>query len=205
MRLLFFLGLFFSSTVHSQLDSAGGFPRPDTLSGEVITYFESGAIQSKGNYINGKRHGEFLHYFENGEMEYRVYHLQDIKQAWIMYGEDGHIKQSSHNNLTYHSNGTVASIGDKADHVYIKFYDNGQLMVWMNFKDGLAQGESVSYHKSGQLWATGSYLDNKETGEWMEYWSNGNLYKKGSYNAGQKVGEWIIGSEDGKSLQIINY
>ena len=51
------------------LISFSSFGQDDIKKGLVINYYESGGVQSKGNYVDGKAQGEFITYYESGEIK----------------------------------------------------------------------------------------------------------------------------------------
>ncbi|MDA9026571.1 nicotinic acid mononucleotide adenyltransferase, partial [Flavobacteriaceae bacterium] len=48
------------------LISFSSFGQDDIKQGLVTEYYESGAVQSKGNYVDGELQGEYIWYYESG-------------------------------------------------------------------------------------------------------------------------------------------
>ena len=45
------------------------FGQDDIKQGLVIDYYESGGVSQKGNFVDGKRHGEEIFYYKSGEIK----------------------------------------------------------------------------------------------------------------------------------------
>ena len=73
---------------------------------------------------------------------------------------------------------------------YKCYYDNGQLWIHCNYKDGLKHGEYKCYYKNCQLWIHCNYKDDKKHGEYKEYYHNGKLNIHCYYKDGERHGEY---------------
>ena len=61
---------------------------------EKITYYESGAVYSKTNYLDGLRQGEKIMYYESGAVEYKGNFVDDLVQGEVIYyNKKGEIKE----------------------------------------------------------------------------------------------------------------
>ena len=70
------------------------FGQDDIKQGLVIDYYESGAVKSKGNYVDGKLQGNYIPYYENGELQSKVNYVDGIEQGEVIeYYENGEIKE----------------------------------------------------------------------------------------------------------------
>jgi len=121
------------------------------------------ASTESGNFINGKRIGEWLTFHENGQLEE------------IGNFEDGN-KDGSW--TTYHVNGQLRSKGnykyDKMDGFWEFYYKNGQLSNKGNYDNGEREdGHWEFYYDNGQLWSRGNYKDGKMDGFWYSYNEDG--------------------------------
>jgi len=59
--------------------------------GEHIGYYGSGEILHKCLYLDGKLHGECIHYSESGEVEYKYYHIYHepvTESEWLSYNRN---------------------------------------------------------------------------------------------------------------------
>ena len=67
--------------------------------GEWISYYENGQICSKGNYINGLSDGLWIFYLENGKIERKGNTVQGKRVGdWMIWGEDGYYWRATYNN-----------------------------------------------------------------------------------------------------------
>ncbi|MEM9325228.1 MAG: toxin-antitoxin system YwqK family antitoxin [Bacteroidota bacterium] len=106
---------------------------------------------------------------------------------------------------------------------YKSFYQNGNLKIEGNYRNGVPEGlwryyfesgrkrtegyyrEAIQqgkwryYFESGQLKATGPLDNGKKTGYWTNYYENGNEKSSGSYFKDLKEGIWNYFFEDGSS------
>lgn len=58
--------------------------------GETIIYYENGNILFKRNYKDGKKHGEYIAYYENGNLKYKINYKNGNKDGWdFEYDESG--------------------------------------------------------------------------------------------------------------------
>jgi hypothetical protein len=60
---------------------------------------------------------------------------------------------------------------------WLEYYENGQLKLKSNYKNGEYEGEQLGYYKNGQLWVKINYKDGKLEGEFLVYNENGQLEK----------------------------
>ena len=67
---------------------------------------------------------------------------------------------------------------------FVRYYENGQLRVKGNYKEGKEHGLRESYFKNGQLRIKGNHKDGKRNGLWEWYYENGKLMFKDCYKNG---------------------
>ena len=84
-----------------------------------------------------------------------------------------------------------------------RYYNNGQLMVKGNFKDGKREGVFVNYDEGGQLKGTGNYKDGKLDGLYESY-DRGQLESKENYKDGKLVSLEAYHS-NGQLMAKLNY
>ncbi len=123
---------------------------------EVIQYYDSGGIQFKVNYVDGKKHGEEIWYHENGVIMEKVNYVDDVQQGeQINYSDSGAIiaKRNfldgmAHGKWTrYYESGAVEW---EANYLYMEtmgrsvvqgamiwYYRNGEIDMIENYKDGV--------------------------------------------------------------------
>jgi antitoxin component YwqK of YwqJK toxin-antitoxin module len=101
--------------------------------------FYSTALVSEESWLKGKKHGDFISYYENGQVSEIIEWQHDIKEGrWIQYFADGTEKMKCGHNFNM-VNGR-----------YYFYYDNGLLMILGNFVDDKRHGPWVFYDDSGK-------------------------------------------------------
>ena len=132
----------------------------DIFIGDVVVGKEQGKV------IKGKREGEWLEYYKNGEVKEK----SNFK--------DGKAEGES---IVYYDNGKLRGKGNykdgKAEGEIFSYFENGESELIANFKDGKLEGEFLSYYKNGQLKEKSNYKDGKAEGEHLSYYENGQLEK----------------------------
>jgi len=152
-------------------------------------YFESGELEYKIPYINGKREGVGESYYISGELK----RLIPTKNGLV----EGIVK-------TYYKKGTLLSEipykNGKSNGLGKKYYDSGELLSEINFKDDEWHGISKTYYKTGILKKEAFFKNYQEEGITKNYYENGNIKSKVLYENGYRRGITNYSSE-GKELQ----
>ena len=65
-------------------------------------------------------------------------------------------------------------------------------------KDGLTR--SVEYYENGQVEVEGNRKDGERDGKWVWYGENGQIEAEGSYENGYKIGKWVYYYADGQLM-----
>jgi antitoxin component YwqK of YwqJK toxin-antitoxin module len=69
--------------------------------------------------------------------------------------------------------------------LYERWYQNGQLWVRSNYKNGLRHGLYEVWHDNGQLWIRCNYQNDLHHGLYKEWHLDGSLYSRRFYNNGK--------------------
>lgn len=80
----------------------------------------------------------------------------------------------------------------------IWFYENGNVMQTVNYKNNVLDGLRKNYHESGPLKSQYSYKNGQIEGEWVEYYENARLSESGQYKNGERNGDWKEYYSNGK-------
>lgn len=119
--------------------------------GPFVSYHDTRYPKSKGQYLNGRMHGTWLTYSNEGILldsaTYVNGHLTGIRLGWF---KNGMASDSS----TFDGNGNG---------VEVRWYDDGHPMqagYWE--KDTLKKGKWQYFHTNGKLKATEEYIDGKK-------------------------------------------
>ena len=84
------------------------------------------------------------------------------------------------------------------------YYDNGQISRRKFYKDGLAEGEGVSWYRNGQLEWRRAYRDDRLNGLSEQWYENGQLKERATYKAGKPDGVFEYWHENGQLRQRTN-
>ena len=106
----------------------------------------TGKIQ--GSFKNGKKHGPWVSYHDNGQLYYKGTYEDGKKDGpWVTYWSHGQVW----NKGTYKDG--------KEDGPWVRFWDNGQLHSKGTYKDGKEDGPWVGYWFTGTVWdeVTGTF------------------------------------------------
>ncbi len=173
-------------------------------------YFLNGTLQSKGEYLNGKRIGEWIFYHPNGKIEqFGKYDRKGKAQGpWKWYYETGTILREENylNNLQdglmteYSDSGKVITKGE-----YIAGQKEGPWILELteykeegNFKADKRDGEWKHYFtENNKLRFVGKFMDGVPDGIQTFYYLNGKVRQTGKYSGGGKEGEWKFYDETG--------
>jgi len=79
----------------------------------------------------------------------------------------------------------------KPEGTWFDYYDNGQLFIKSNYKNGKREGAWVGHYKNGQLLYKGRYKNNLSDGPWFFYSVDGTLIEEpsGNYKGGEKISD----------------
>ena len=76
------------------LISFSSFGQDDIKQGLVVKYYESGAVFSQSNYVDGKLQGSYIEYYESGVVRAKASFVENKFQGEsIEYYENGEIKE----------------------------------------------------------------------------------------------------------------
>jgi antitoxin component YwqK of YwqJK toxin-antitoxin module len=129
------------------------------FSGESTEYYPSDQIKEIINFKNGRPHGDYQSFYENGQTKeigaYKLnnYDISEKHGNWKYYGKSGW--------LGFDTN-----------------YDEGDL-----------NGKYMAYYKNGAIWKEGQFLDGEQVGEWAEYGGpNSKIFGEKKYTIDPDVG-----------------
>lgn len=126
------------------------------LDGESISYYKNGQLESKGNYINKLRTGNWEFYWYTGQLQSKgSYKEGKFDGEWKEY-VDAHL----HSVYNY-KEGILE--GSSECH-----FSNGLLNWKGNYKNGKEDGEWNYYDIYGNISEKGSYLNGLRHGLWQE-------------------------------------
>lgn len=186
------------------------------LQGRYISYFLSGGIESKGQFVNNETTGVWEFYYETGNLKMRGI-LRDNSNYgnWEYFYEggqknmegsiDGKLKQGLWK--VYYENGDLKEQGE-----YLNNKRNG---LWTSyFEDGTKKGEIeyandfgrfTEYYHSGKVLAEGPRQGTRNVGLWRFFSEDGTKESEGDFENGKKSGEWKYFYPSGKMASTGKY
>ena len=94
----------------------------------------------QGTIRNGKKHGPWVKYHDNGQLETKVTFKDGKKNGpWVKYHDNGQLW----------SKGTFKN--GKKDGPWVKYHKNGQLRYKGTFKNAKKDGPWVGFHQNGNV------------------------------------------------------
>lgn len=126
--------------------------------------------KEEGNLINDQKHGYWMGYYPNGNINYKGFYEKGIKTScWTTFEEDGCVyeKGTFLNNLRH---------GE-----WIQFMSTDQVWFRTNYKEGLEHGQSIVYHPNGLVKLFEIYDSGKKNGIYLEFFENGQIAWRGEY------------------------
>jgi antitoxin component YwqK of YwqJK toxin-antitoxin module len=147
----------------------------------------SGSLLHQLNWVDGKRQGEQIGYYESGEVEYKRNWVDNLKQGEeINYYKSGEVK--------YKTNW----VDDLLQGEGINYYKSGEVESKITYVDGLAQGEQIGYYQSGEVGFKRNWVDDLKQGEEISYYESGEVEYKINWVDGLVKGEHIGYYESGE-------
>ncbi len=179
-------------------------------------FWNNGNLRLEGSYLNGKRHGFFKYYDENGAFLHveKYDHDQLVKDAAETKKVELH--------TAYHTNGKPSIVASyyngRQDGIRREFDTAGNVVKGYLFEDGwlryegitdfngLRQGLWKEYYQTGELRSKGKYKNSNPIGEWKFYFQDMTIEIVGIYGRkGRKQGEWIWFYPGGDTMTVANY
>ncbi|MEO1516413.1 MAG: hypothetical protein AAFV95_15420 [Bacteroidota bacterium] len=85
-------------------------------------------------------------------------------------------------------------------------YDNGQILAWQEYVDGIGQGKWINYYENGEYKEIGYFEQNRVEGPIQKFHSNGQLQAEGTYKDWRiKINVWKYYDEAGQLIATRDY
>jgi antitoxin component YwqK of YwqJK toxin-antitoxin module len=146
----------------------------------------------EGQFKDDKPYGVFKHYYEEGELKSITKYDGDIVRSTVYYPE-GQLMASG------------KFLDQKKDSIWTYYDEDGWISLQENYKQGLRDGESISYYPDGDIAVKKVFLKDVENGPFIQFFGNGNTEAEGSYLGGNFSGKNIYYYESGKKLHEGEY
>jgi antitoxin component YwqK of YwqJK toxin-antitoxin module len=169
--------------------SMGGYFIYSASGGIRTFYYTNGSIQSKGQLSNGKEHGYWEMWWENGTPMANGYFTNGIPDSiWNYYTDEGeHYRTGKFKKGLKHGTWT-------------DYYPNRQIAFTGNYEDDRQSGLWIYYYEDGtKSGSTLFYLDNPD-GKFESFNPDGTPNTLGMYTRGKPTGAWLSYYPDGKKM-----
>ena len=159
-------------------------------------YYKNGKIQTKGNYINGKREGIWEIYFDNGQLYCKCNFKNNYKDGiWEYYWENGQLSSKE----LYDNGEFIKSLPlTESKKLFIPRKLSGENSRWSdwNKEQPIIDGKRINQYD----------LEGRKEGYWEEYWDpEERSLSKGNYINGKREGIWDSYDLDGNIENRILY
>ena len=176
-----------------------------SMDGIYITFF-NGYIESSSCYRMNEQTGEYISWYDNGNLLTKGRYAHDHKQGlWQTWYDDGNLrKQVSYDtgfSQTWYHNGKLSIQGWYKNGVqsgkWETWNDNGQLSSQGCYENGVKSGIWETWNDNGQLSSQGCYQNGVKNGTWKTWYTDGKLQSETFYESGKRVGCWQSWHENG--------
>ena len=141
-------------------------------------YFVSGQLESLINFKNNQKHGEYISFWENGEMSSRgFFNDGKMDSLWNFWDSNGNIEGISNWSK------------DLKHGKWTAFYNSGQIKQESIFKEGNLEGFQFEYHQNGSKALHAEWANGKRCGTWQYWDKNGTLVIEEYYVTDNLVGK----------------
>ncbi|MDH5397808.1 MAG: membrane-binding protein [Cyclobacteriaceae bacterium] len=148
------------------------------LEGEYKSYFLSGRLESRGEFLNNEATGSWDFFYETGNQKMRLVVRGQDEGYWQYFYESG---EKSMEGLI---------VNDKRQGNWRLYYESGALKSEGEFKDGNLEGIWQFYYEDGKLKGEIDYTANK--GRYIEYFATGEVKAEGPKSGFKNAGKWTF-------------
>ncbi len=186
--------------------------------GKWKEFYSSGELRAEGEYVDGRKIGDWVFYHQNGKIEQKGKFLKGAKPsgAWVWYYESGNLLREEKftagmedgSMVEYNDSGRVITKGEYVDGEKEGFWMNedGDIREEGNYKNGQKDGLWKAYYrKTGNVVFEGKYVDGTPDGKHTHYHDNGRLKEEGSFVMGRKEDNWKYFDYEGVLETTIQY
>lgn len=169
------------------------------------------------NYMdaNGKRQGQWIQKYKNGNTQFEGYFKNDIPVGQLKkYHENGKLKYDMYydpkdanqvNVTMYDVAGELSAKGSyyaKKKNGPWQYYGAANTIIMEeNYNHGLLDGKSTIYWQTnpGQPMEIKNWKDSIKEGEWIWFYEDGKIRQKTTYKEDKLSGEFLVFFSDGKT------
>lgn len=175
---------------------------PSVLYGSYESFYLSGELKSKGQYINDETYGLWKYYYENGHLK-MAGKLKDNSNHgfWTYYYENNHISMQGDiydgkregKWQFFYETGVLKSEGvfknGVKDGLWTYYYEDKTLKAKAIYDEG--DGLYKEFYQDGALKMEGYIKEEKSDSLWVTYYEDGTKKSEGAYEEGEKNGPWM--------------
>jgi hypothetical protein len=149
---------------------------PDDFSGKWTTWHVNGQKANEIDYEDGKYHGTFIAYYDNGRMTYEQHYVNGIcsgaDRGWYADGAKSYEGQY---------------VDGKQDGTWTHWNQDGRLQTRREMRAGENHGVSTTWHENGQKVYETSYQNGKKHGPDLSWDAAGEVQWSREYRDGEMV------------------
>ncbi len=185
--------------------------------GKWKEYYLTGELRSEGEYLDGKKVGEWVYYHQNGKVEQRGRYDKTGKATgdWKWYFESGNVLRTEKYDrgkedgimIEYSDTGTVVAKGDylEGEREGLWVVRDGDKTEEGVYKAGQKDGKWVIRFADGKKYFEGNFFDGNPNGKHTYYHENGRLNVEIEYVMGVRDGKWRTFDMEGNPILEVVY
>ncbi len=155
--------------------------------GQWIKHYNNGQVRYKGFFIDDIPQGTFTHYHRNGRIKSVLNYRDDGSASVEMFWESGHPAAKGAYNSQRQRNG-----------LWKLYYTEGSLVSVINYVDGQPEGQVIMYYPGTRKKLLDChYKDSRLHGKYQKYFNNGGIMEDGHYEEGRKHGFYSYYTPEG--------
>jgi antitoxin component YwqK of YwqJK toxin-antitoxin module len=137
-------------------------------------------------FWQGKMHGSYRSWFENGRMEGEAHYDEGVREGRArLWNEKGQLLKE-----TRFRKGL-------ADGPATEWYPNGNMERRTSWRAGKRQGQVETWFASGKRKGIGTYEQGERSGTFVVWWESGKKRQETNYKMGEPNGWWVEWRENG--------
>lgn len=158
----------------------------DKRHGKELHYYESGKLRTENNYSNDRLNGKHIFYYEDGSVCSTGQYIQDKKTGkWIDYHKNGKLYRM-HSDY----NGALDTM--------MRWDQHGRVMESGFYSNGESTGKYRLFHENGQQQIDLNYVNGKREGLKREWYDNGVHFDSCYFKDDVRHGSTYMWWSDGK-------
>lgn len=170
-----------------------GFFKNDKPAGEWVRYYESGQIKARISYKSTSDSAAAQLFDKTGKKIAEGIYLNEKREGnWLLFANN--VKVAEEEFKTGIKNGTSR-----------KFYPTGELLEESDWKNGIEEGNYRVYFKNSKPYMQCKFSNGMRNGLCLSYYQNGRIEMEAYYKNNLRHGEWNFFSDKGDKLYTLIY